>query len=87
MADDFERYANSIEAPAFRAAAVTPNDSADLTNTSRALYIGGAGNVQVTTAGGDTVTFTGLAAGTILPVRVRRIWSTSTTATTILALW
>ena len=87
MADDFERYANSIEAPAFRAAAVTPNDSADLAATSRALYVGGAGNVRVTTAGGDTVTFTGVPAGAILPVRVRRVFSTSTTATTILALW
>lgn len=54
------------------------------------LYIGGAGNISVTTIGGDTVLFSGVPAGTILPVQVRRINSTTggtTTATLINALW
>lgn len=69
------------------AAAVTKNDSTDLTVTARALYIGGAGDVAVITAGGSTVTFVGLAAGSVLPVRVKRVKSTGTTATSIVALW
>lgn len=68
------------------AAAVTPADGTDLTYISRALYVGGAGNVKVTMLSGDEVTFTGAQAGTILPIRVTRVWSTGTTATTILAL-
>lgn len=54
------------------------------------LYIGGAGNISVTTIGGDTVLFSGVTAGSILPVQVRRINSTTggtTTATLINALW
>jgi hypothetical protein len=88
MADQFETLSSGLESPATRAAAVTPSDSTDLATVARALYIGGAGNVVLDTAGGDTsVTFTGLAAGTILPVRVARVRSTSTTATSIVALW
>jgi len=75
-------------APAVGAAAVTPNDSTDLTiSPARALYIGGAGNISVDTAAGDTVTFSGVTAGMILPVSVKRVRSTSTTATLIVALY
>ena len=76
-----------IDAPAANAAAVTPNDSADLTNVSRSLYVGGAGNVKVDMADVGTVTFTGVPAGTILPIRVKRVYATGTTATTILVLY
>lgn len=81
---------------AYRAAAVTTSDTADIPSVSTqdgsgnngcVLYIGGAGNIKVTTAGGDTVTFTGLLAGMFLPVQVLRVWSTDTTATNIIALW
>lgn len=88
MADAFSSNEAGLDSPAFNAAAVTPNDSTDLTNTARALYIGGAGDVVVDMVGsGSTITFAGLAAGTILPVRAARVRSTSTTATNIVALW
>jgi hypothetical protein len=72
--------------PATHAALVSPNDGVDLEYTSRALYVGGAGAVAVTMLGGDAVTFSGVLAGTILPIRVTRVKSTGTTATLILAL-
>lgn len=88
MADAFDNHATSLDSPAKNAAAVTPNDSTDLTNAARGLYIGGAGNVVVDMVGtGSTITFTGVVAGTILPIRVSRVRSTSTTATDIVALW
>lgn len=59
----------------------------EATSDGAVLYIGGAGNLKVTTSGQDDVTFTGLNAGTFVPVQVIRVWSTGTTATTILALW
>ena len=68
-----------------RAAAVTPSDSA--TTFANALYIGGAGNVAVVTEGGDTVTFSGVPAGTTLVVRVTQVRATNTTATNIVRLW
>lgn len=73
--------------PADYATAVTPNDSTDLGVTARGLYIGGAGNVKIHTPDGQAVTFYGALAGSIIPVRVKRVWSTGTTATYIVALY
>lgn len=67
-------------------AAVTPNDGSDLPKAGR-LYIGGAGAVKVTTVGGDDLTFAAVPAGTTLPVRVKKVFSTGTTATNILCLY
>jgi hypothetical protein len=64
----------------YDAAAVTPADGADLAFTGR-LWVGGAGNVSLDTQYGTTVTFTGVAAGTLLPVLVRRVRAIGTTAT------
>jgi len=74
-------------APAENAFSVTPNDSTDMANAARALFVGGAGDVKVDTTGGDTVTFTGVTAGMILPVRVTRVYATGTTATNIVAVY
>lgn len=71
---------------AIGASAVTPSDSAEIKPT-RAVYIGGDGNLRVDMASGDTVTFSGLVAGSVLPVQVKKVYSTSTTATNILALY
>lgn len=87
MADIFEKHPVVLDSPGSRASAVTPNDSADLSDTARYLWIGVAGDVKVDTAGGDTVTFKGCAAGSVLPVRVRRVHATGTTATDIVACW
>lgn len=73
--------------PARNAVVVTPADGSDLANVTRALFIGGAGNLNVDTADGDTVLFTGIPAGFLLPLAVKRVRSTSTTATNIVALW
>lgn len=51
------------------------------------LYVGGAGNVSVVTIGGDTITFSAVPAGTILPIQVDRLRATGTTATLVNALW
>ena len=79
-----------------RAAAVTPSDTANIPSVSSedgsgnngcVLYVGGAGDVKVLTVGRDEVTFTGILAGTFIPVQVLRVYSTGTTATSIVALW
>ena len=54
---------------------------------TRGLYVGGAGNVVVQLDGdSSTVTFTGVVAGSILPIRARLVASTGTTATSLLGL-
>ena len=57
------------------------------TNPGCVLYVGGAGNVRVLTSSGADLTFVGIASGAFLPVQVKRVFSTDTTATSILALW
>ena len=51
------------------------------------LYIGGTGNLAVVTDGGDEVTFSALPAGSFIPVHIRKVKATGTSATDILALW
>lgn len=50
------------------------------------LYVGVGGDLNVTTAGGDVVTFVGIASGSFLPVQVIRVNSV-VTASDIIALW
>tara|TARA_R100000278_G_scaffold121483_1_gene105560 strand:+ start:1084 stop:1566 length:483 start_codon:yes stop_codon:yes gene_type:complete len=64
--------------------------SVDTPNNGCVLYVGTAGDLLVTTAGGDTVEFIGVLAGSFIPVQVTRVFrtgQTGTAATQILALW
>jgi hypothetical protein len=75
-------------APAVDAQAVVTNDLTALPNGACvALYIGVAGNVKIKTAQNTDITFVGLAAGSLLPVRVKQVFATGTTATNIIALY
>jgi hypothetical protein len=87
MPDVFSNLTEGITSPADNLVAITPSDSTDLGNTSRAIYVGGAGNIVVTpAAGGSNVTLT-VVAGAILPIRVSRVLSTGTTATGLVNLY
>ena len=66
------------------AKAITPSDTAD--NTFSAIYVGGAGSVTVVMESGDTVLFTAPPVGTILPIRVKKVNATGTTATLLVGL-
>jgi hypothetical protein len=83
------RWNNTVStehAPARRAVAVTPNDSTDLAQPCKALWVGVLGDVSVDTAEGDeAVVFQGVQG--ILPVACRRVRVTGTTATAIVALF
>jgi len=82
----FQNELTSGGKPARNAVAVTPSDSVPLTFISQYLYIGGAGNVRVTLAGGDNVLLTALAVGVLHRLAVTHVYSTNTTATAIVAL-
>jgi hypothetical protein len=72
--------------PVPHAVAVTPSDSVDLPEFTTALYVGGSGDLRVTMMDGEIVTFTAAPAGWH-PIRVRRVWSSGTTAASIVAVW
>lgn len=75
-------------AACYNAVAAAHSDTVDLADySSRGLYVGTTGNVKVDMFGSGTVTFTGVPAGTILPIVAKRIYSTGTTASTILVLF
>jgi hypothetical protein len=86
--NNYAQNENATQAPATNAFAVTPHDSTELTFTTRALYVGGAGNVVVRLSGdAANVTLVGVVAGTILPIRVILVPATGTTATNIIGLY
>lgn len=87
-ADPMRGFASSAASPSRTAYAVTPSDGADLTSYAKALYIGVTGDVVVVPVlneDGASVTFKAHPVG-YLPVQVRRVLATGTTATNILAL-
>ncbi len=72
--------------PAGHAEAVTPHDVTSFAREMEGLYVGVTGNVAVVLPSGTAVTFVGVPAGAILPVRCIRVNATNTTATSIVAL-
>ena len=73
------------------AIAVTPSDT-DVINTSadrpvRAIWVGGAGNIVADTYEGNTVTLVGCLAGSLIPLSVKKIYNTNTTATSLVVFY
>jgi hypothetical protein len=81
MADNFVAHSAGLDSPASKAFAITPNDSTDLADVTRGLYTGTGGTI-VCILNGDSasVTFTNVPAGTVLPLRVKRVLATGTTS-------
>lgn len=84
MTDFFKTHAPGMTDPIIRAQEVTPDDALDLLMTTRAVYVGGSGDIRITLSEGDVVTITNAGAGWH-PIRATRIWATGTTATAIMA--
>ena len=76
----------TVNDPAIDAIPVTPNDSVDLPGgVCSALLVVTAGNLHVRTAAGNERTIA-VPAG-VVPIQVRRVYSTGTTAASITALY
>ena len=87
MADPFQGREPGLTAPPANAFAVSPSDAADLSLTTRGLYVGTTGNLRVLLAGDSApVTFVNVAAGVTHPLRVRRVYATGTTATDLIGV-
>lgn len=74
--------------------AVTPSDANSYSTAfgtdyavARALYVGVTGNIVLLDAQGNTVTFSNVPAGAIIPIAHTRVNATSTTATNMVALF
>ncbi|MFC5342726.1 hypothetical protein ACETK8_06215 [Brevundimonas staleyi] len=87
--DAYAAFAPAPSAPARRAEAVTPNDTTDLPNLAKALYVGVTGDVRVVpvaSPGGAAVTFVGHPVG-YMPIQCARVMATGTTAGSLVALF
>lgn len=80
----------------FNAEVVTPNDSANITiggssidglDSGVCLYIGTGGDIKVTMVGTQIVTFFNVPNGSFLPIQVKKVFATDTTASDILGLF
>lgn len=76
-------FYSDLSGPGTDAIAITKSDST--TFDVRALYIGAAGDVVVTTRAGNDVTFKAVPAGSILPIRCTKV-KAATTASEIVGL-
>ncbi|WP_174802050.1 spike base protein, RCAP_Rcc01079 family [Martelella limonii] len=86
MTDRFASRHATLTSPAYDGFPIAANDAAPVQEVTRAIYVGTAGDLAVTFAAGETVTFQNVAAGTILPIRVSHVLSTGTTAAALVGL-
>lgn len=73
--------------PAVFAFNMSPSDLAYQPFLSRAVYVGGGGNLAILTAGGDIVILVAVVAGTVLPIRVAKVFATGTTASNLVGFY
>jgi hypothetical protein len=80
----------------FNANEITPDDSANITlggtiidglDNGVCLYVGTTGDVKVTMIAGQTVTFTNVQGGSMLPIQINKLWATGTTALNFVAVY
>jgi hypothetical protein len=90
--NSFSQNDEAVVAPYTRAVAVTPSDTTDLVEVSRAINVHRTGGQNHTTVkcilSGDTVAVSLIVPiGDIVPIRVSRVYATGTDATTVVALY
>lgn len=85
MTNPFRNRTPALQGPATDIMPVIPDDNADFSAVAIALYVETGGDVSIeTVAGGNRIV--SIADTSILPVGVRRVNATGTTATGIHAL-
>ncbi len=76
-------------APANNFASAALSDTVDLSPKAVGLYVGGGGIVRCIpdVSGSASVNFNAVASGTFMPIAVKRVKASGTTATNIIALY
>ena len=87
MSDTFDNHRPGLNSPAYGAIAITPDDSQPLGQVTRAIYVGGEGDLVVSMPEGETVTLAAVQAGAIYPIRCTHVLQTGTTATGLVGLY
>ncbi len=72
--------------PAEGGVVLTKSDTTVYSPHFRAFYVGGAGDVAVRGRDGESVTFSAVPVGTLIPIRFDKLLSTGTSATLVIGL-
>lgn len=86
MPDRYQDYNGGLEGPATHAFTISPNDGADLVETTRAIYVGAPGSLTLVLQSGAEVAFANVTAATVLPVRATRVKASGTTASSMVGM-
>lgn len=86
MYDRFATLSPSLTSPVTDGFNISPSDSDMLREVTRALFVGGAGDVALKLVSGGQVVLKGVAAGVLIPVRASAVLATGTTASSIVGL-
>lgn len=80
MADKFGRNYSDYQGPGTDGFDITPSDVTVFSQPTRAIYVGGSGNitVQMSATTNTVLSFNNLNAGTMLPIRVSKVFANST---------
>jgi len=85
--DSFASFVDSPIAPASRCFAIQASDTAELSQVTKALYVGTGGDVVLRALEDQAdVTFRNVASGSLLDVRARAVRASGTTAADIVGL-
>jgi len=85
--DTFRNFSRSLVSPPEQGTAIVPSDSEGLDHVTRALWVGGGGDLRLGMLGGGEVTLAGIVPGSLIPIRAVQVFATGTTATAIVGLW
>ena len=87
MADKFQNQSDNVDLQARKLLSISPDNAVDLVNLPKALYIGVGGTIAIIAADDTAAVTLTVAAGSLLPIRAKRVLVTGTTATGIVGLF
>lgn len=86
MADIYDKQ-GAVNGPAIGGFAITKSDATVFSQPTKGLWVGSAGDVNVRFLDGTTGIIPSVPAGTLLPVRVDKVLSASTSAGSFFGLY
>jgi hypothetical protein len=89
MIDQFKMYGKGeLNTPNYsHAFAIVPSNTVDFTYATRAIYVGVTGSVTLVTIHDEVIQFVAVPAGTVLPIRAKRVNTTGTGASSLVGLY
>jgi hypothetical protein len=86
--DTFVNFQSGLQSPPRNTFIITPSDTNELPIVTRAIYVGGTGDITLRLAGDiGSQLIKSVPSGTMLPLRARQVYATGTGATQLIGLY